>query len=144
MNAILKKIVVRHRYTMSGSYCCYYSRHAILVTTVVTAVVTENRMPTHAIFILMSDARCLALFLRKNRPSWTTTRRSTQHSPAQKSGQSSDNEHTFSRIRHHCHDNWNVLGVRGVLSHRRNRSKPRVFSRAAGVCSDDGSGEMRL
>ncbi len=44
----------KHHYTMSGSYCCYYSHHAIVITTIVTTVVTENRMPTHAIFFLMS------------------------------------------------------------------------------------------
>ncbi len=132
------------RHTIFRNYCRYYTRHVIVVTT----VVTENRMPTHAIFILMLDARCQALFLRKNLPSWTTMtakmmRKSAQRSPTQKSGQPSDNEHTFSHVRHCPCDSWNVSGVREVLSHRRNTSKPRV-SQATGACGDDGSGEMRL
>ncbi len=48
------------------------SHHAIVVTTIVTTVVMENRMPTRAIFILISNTRCRAPFLRKNCPSRTT------------------------------------------------------------------------
>ncbi len=108
-------------------------------------------MPTHASFILMSDARCRAPFLRKNRPSWTTTtvtmimttRRFAQRSSAQKSGQPSDNEHTFLRVRRRRCNSRNVSGMCRVLSHHRNLSKPCV-SRPARARSDDGSREMQL
>ncbi len=104
-----------------------------VVTTVVMTVVKENCMPTHAIFILMSNARCWAPSLRKNRPSWMTTmRRSTQHSPAQKSREPSNDEHTFSCVCCRCCDSWNILGMHGVLLRSRNSSKPHV-SRAVGV-----------
>ncbi len=134
------------RHMIFSNYCRYYSRHAIVVTT----VVTENRMPTHVIFILMSDARCQALFLRKNRPSWATTatttmttmQRSAQCSPVQKSGQPSDDECTFLRIRRRRCDNWKVSAC-GVLSHYKKVLQPRVSS-ATGTCNDDSSGEMRL
>ncbi len=39
---------------------------ATVVTIVVTTVVTENRMPTHSIFFLMSDAWCQATIFFKN------------------------------------------------------------------------------
>ncbi len=44
---------------MLGSYCRYYSRHAIVVTTVVVTVAMENRMTTHVIFphLRMPDVR---------------------------------------------------------------------------------------
>ncbi len=86
-------------------------------------------MPTHAIFILMFNVRCRALYLRKNCPSWTTTtttRRSAQRSLAQKSGQPSDDERAFSHICCCCRDSWNISGVRGILSRNRNPSQPRV------------------
>ncbi len=89
-------------------------------------------MLTHAIFILMSDAQCQAPFLRKNRPSWTTTQRSTQRSQVQKSGEPSDDKCVFSHIRHCRCDSQNVSGAHRVLSYRRNPSKPRV-SQGAGV-----------
>ncbi len=129
---------------MSGSYCHYNSRHA----TVVTTVVTENHKPMYAIFILMSCAMSGTVF-RKNRPSWTTTtatttmRRSMQRSLVQKSGQPSDDKRAFSSIRRCRRNSWNVSGMRSILSHRRNPSKPHV-SWAAGACGEDGSGEMRL
>ncbi len=44
------------RHIIFGSYSCYYYR----MTTVVTIVVTENRMATHAIFSPFMDARCWA------------------------------------------------------------------------------------
>ncbi len=126
------------------NYCRYYSHPAIVVTTVVTTVVTENRMPMHAIFILMSDTRCRAPFLRKNRLSWMTMmRRSAQRSLAQKNGEPSDDEHTFSRV-HRCRRNSrNISGVYGAVSCHRNPSKL-CASWAAGVRCDDSSGEMRL
>ncbi len=129
-----------HRHTIFRNYCRYYDRYYCRHAIVVTTVVMENCMPTHEIFILMSDARCQAPFLRKNRASWmtTTTRRSVQHSLAQKSGQPSNDECTIHR--HPC-DSQNLSGVRSVFLHRRNPSKPRV-SRAVGVCSDDSSRAM--
>ncbi len=111
------------RHAIFCNYRRYYSHHAIVVTTIVTTVVIENRMPTHAIFILMSDARCRAPFLRKNRPSWTTTtmmQRSVQRSLAQKSGEPSDEERAFSCICHRCRFSRNILGAHGVLSRHRN------------------------
>ncbi len=46
---------------MSGSYCRYYSLHAIVVTT----VVSENHMPTHAIFFLCQMHDVGQQFLKK-------------------------------------------------------------------------------
>ncbi len=37
---------------MSGSYCHYYSPHALVVMTIVTTVAKENHMTTHAIFFI--------------------------------------------------------------------------------------------
>ncbi len=120
-------------HTIFRKYCRYYSRHAIVVTTVVTTVIPENCMPTHVIFILMSDARCRAPFLRKNRLSWITTtamtmaQRSAQHSPVQKSSEQSNNERAFSHVCRSRRVSRNVSGVHGVLSHHRNPSKLCVF-----------------
>ncbi len=120
------------RHTIFRNYCRYYYRMTtvvttvIVVTTVVTTVVTENRMPTHAIFFLMSDARCRETIFFKNRPSWTMTRRSAQCFPAQKRGEPSDNQRVFARICHRRRDSLNILGAHGVLSHRKNPLKPYV------------------
>ncbi len=52
------------RHTIFRSYCHYYcrycSRHAIVVTTIVTIVATENHITTHAIFPPSTDAQCRA------------------------------------------------------------------------------------
>ncbi len=50
-----------HGHTIFRNYCHYYGCYYYRRTTVVTAVVTENRMPTHAIFFLMSETRCRAM-----------------------------------------------------------------------------------
>ncbi len=161
----LKKIVARHRASdMRKKIACIGIRFSVttvvttIVTTVATTVVTTvatrhgimtslhhdssygNRMPTHAIFILMSDARCRAPFLRKNRPSWiTTTRRSVQRSLAQKSGEPSNDERAFAIIaaiagmsRVHTRS----FRIIGTLQNR--------VSWAMETRGDDGSGEMQL
>ncbi len=51
---------------MSGSYCHYYSHHAIVVMTVVTTVATENHMTTQAIFSPSTNARCRTPIFKKN------------------------------------------------------------------------------
>ncbi len=54
------------RYTMSGSYCRYYSHRVIVVTTVVTTVATDYRITMHAIFFSLTDAWCCApVFLNR-------------------------------------------------------------------------------
>ncbi len=52
---------------MSGSYCHYYSRHAIVVMTVVTTAAMENRMTKHAIFFLIYGCPMSGNVLKKNR-----------------------------------------------------------------------------
>ncbi len=53
------------RHTIFHSYCRYYSRHAIVVMTVVTTVAMENRMTTHAIFFLIYRCPMLGTDFKK-------------------------------------------------------------------------------
>ncbi len=151
---------------MSGSYCRYYSIHVIVVTTVVTTVVTENCVPTHAIFILMSDVRCRAPFLRKKSSFMDDDSNNDDNSSNDNNSNDDDDSDdddtkvhaalpgakeqpakrqwsTFTRVCRCPCNSRNVSGVHSILSHCRNPSKPRV-SQAVGVRSCDGSGEMRL
>ncbi len=50
---------------MSVSYCHYYSRHTIVVTTVGTTVPTQNCMTTHAIFFLIYGCPMLGTIFKK-------------------------------------------------------------------------------
>ncbi len=54
------------RFSISHDYCHYYSRHAIVVTTVLTTVATENHMMMHAIFFLIYGCPMLCTDFFKN------------------------------------------------------------------------------
>ncbi len=82
---------------MSGSYCPYYSCHAIVVTTIITTVAMENSMTTHAIFFLIYGCSMSGTVFKKKSSfkattttkttTTTTRRRSMQRSLVQKSGE---------------------------------------------------------
>ncbi len=107
-------------FTISGSYFCYYSRHAIVVTTVVTTVATENRMTTHVIFFSSTDARCQALFLRKNcvlQSDNDDDAKVFAALPSAKERQAkNDDECAFSCICHHRRNSRNLSGMWSSLA----------------------------
>ncbi len=104
---------------MLGSYYHCHSRHAIVVTTVVTTVATENRMTTHAIFFLiyrypMSDT------VFKKKSSFKDDDDTKVHAAlpgAKERRAKNDEECTFSRICRCRRNSWNLLGMHTKTSH---------------------------
>ncbi len=137
------------RHTIFRSYCLYYSRHVIVVTTVVTTVFTENRMTTHTIFFLIYRCSMSGTVFKKKSTfkdgsdddDDTKVRAALPGRKEQRA--KNDDKRAFLRI-HNCHcDSRNISGRRGVLSRCWNPSKLRV-SWDSGAHGDNTSGEMRM
>ncbi len=108
---------------MLGSYCHYYSHHAIVVTTIVTTVAIENRMTMHVIFFLIYGCQMSGTVFKKKSSfkddndnddddnDNDNTKVCAALPDAKERRAKNDHERTFSRVRrHHC-DSWNLLGA---------------------------------
>ncbi len=109
------------RHTIFRSYCRYYNRHAISVTTEVTTVATENRMTTHAIFFLIYGCPMSGAVFKKKLSFKDDSDDAKVHAAfphAKERWAKNDDECTFLRIcHHHCNSNsQNLLRVWGPLA----------------------------
>ncbi len=121
-----------------------------VVMTIVTTVAMDYCRMTHAIFFLIYGCPMSGTDLKKSQMYFLTygllmtmPRRSTQRSPAQKSGEPKMTTNVRSRTLAVVAAIAGTSRVCGVLSHRQNLSKLRV-SQIVGARCDDGSREMLM